>query len=289
MPNVKSLRTSRVIQQKVDQRLAKLEQQSNTQGNSTGAKLKSKRGGNVDVYVEKRVAWPHEAILGDVSRQHIAYDQLSLTQFVQGFSKNILDESDQKICEKMIQYLSELMEDTTDFSWASAKAAHAVLLCEMERGSLDWEQTDKIHRIRRAHAQKYSGNFRQNWAKNEGIDVYGTVNCIRQGHVPITRITKVGGKIFKHICAYCLAQGKQAAHPEKDCKSTNKNAAKKQISGCAASGVILGSKGVVSENVCQVTSSDAVCSSNVFNSVNNCAKDVDVLTQYNNDGIHPNL
>ena len=61
VPSMKSLRTSRVTQQKVDQRLAKLEQQSNTQGNST-AKLKSKRGGNVDVYVEKRVAWPHEAI-----------------------------------------------------------------------------------------------------------------------------------------------------------------------------------------------------------------------------------
>ena len=77
---------------------------------------------------------------GGVSRQRISYDQLSLTQFVQGFSKNILDESDQKIREKMIQYLSDLMEDATDFSWASAKAkaSHAVLLCEMERGSLDW-------------------------------------------------------------------------------------------------------------------------------------------------------
>ena len=73
-----------------------------------------------------------------------AYDQLSLTQFVQGFSKNILDEPDKKIREKMVQYLSELMEDATDFSWASVKASHAVLLCKMERGSLDWEQTDRI-------------------------------------------------------------------------------------------------------------------------------------------------
>ena len=34
------------------------------------------------------------------------------------------------------------MEDATDFTWQGAKAAHAVLMCEMERGSLQWEDTD---------------------------------------------------------------------------------------------------------------------------------------------------
>ena len=34
----------------------------------------------------------------------------------------------------MLLYLSELMEDTTDFAWTDAKAAHAVVLCEIERG-----------------------------------------------------------------------------------------------------------------------------------------------------------
>ena len=28
------------------------------------------------------------------------------------------------------------MEDTSDFSWVSAKASHAVLLCKMEEGKL---------------------------------------------------------------------------------------------------------------------------------------------------------
>ena len=34
----------------------------------------------------------------------------------------------------MVSYLSDLMEDATDFSWQEAKAAHTVLLCEMEWG-----------------------------------------------------------------------------------------------------------------------------------------------------------
>ena len=201
VPSIKSLRTSRVIQHKVDQRLVKLEQQSNTQGNSTGAKLKSKRGGNVDVYVEKRVAWPHEAILRGISRQRITYDQLSLTQFVQGFSKNILDESDKKNREKMIQYLSDSMEDATDFSWASVKAAHAVLLCEMERGSLDWEQTDRIDRIRRVHAQKHAGNFRQNWAKNEGHRRPWYCKLYQTGACSHNRDHESGGQNLEaHLC-----------------------------------------------------------------------------------------
>ena len=36
----------------------------------------------------------------------------------------------------MVSYLGDLMEDATDCSWQGAKPAHAVLLCEMERGSL---------------------------------------------------------------------------------------------------------------------------------------------------------
>ena len=39
-----------------------------------------------------------------------------------------------KTRETMLTYLSNLMEDTTDFSWQGAKASHALLLCEMERG-----------------------------------------------------------------------------------------------------------------------------------------------------------
>ena len=59
------------------------------------------------------------------------------------------------------------MKDATDFAWASAKAAHAVLLCEMERGTLDWTQIHRIDRIRRAHAPKHTTNYRQNWAKSK--------------------------------------------------------------------------------------------------------------------------
>ena len=62
----------------------------------------------------------------------------------------------------MLQCLSDLMEDATDFAWANTKVAHAVLLCEIVRGTLDWTQTYRIDFIRMAHVQKHSSNYKQN-------------------------------------------------------------------------------------------------------------------------------
>ena len=57
----------------------------------------------------------------------------------------------------MLDYVIDLLDDATDFSWASAKASHAVLLCRMEQGEIGrWLKTKKIDRVRRAHAQRHN-------------------------------------------------------------------------------------------------------------------------------------
>ena len=150
-PSLELLKSS-CLQRKVDKRLRDLSQSSHSAGK---LKYKSQRGGDIDVKVRHRVHWPHEAILGGVNRQRVGYDQLSLTQWIQGFCCNVLEEKSESMKEIMISYLGDLMEDATDLSWQGVKAAHAVLLCEMERGSLRWEDTERIDRVRRAHAQKH--------------------------------------------------------------------------------------------------------------------------------------
>ena len=89
------MRKSDKIQQEIDSRIRELERQSEATG--TGTKIKSKRGGNIDVLVKNKVAWPNEAILGGTTRARLSYDQLSMSQWVQGFCKNILDEPDKKL------------------------------------------------------------------------------------------------------------------------------------------------------------------------------------------------
>ena len=78
-----------------------------------------------------------------------------------------MDEKDRKCRDRMLCYLGDLMEDTTDFSWGSAKSAHAVLMCE--RGSVDWFDSDRIDRICRAHAQRHTVNTKQSWSKSSGV------------------------------------------------------------------------------------------------------------------------
>ena len=55
--------------------------------------------------IRHKVPWPHEHILGGPTRQRLTYDSLSLTKFIQGFVKNVFDESCQKSKEKMLHYL----------------------------------------------------------------------------------------------------------------------------------------------------------------------------------------
>ena len=54
----------------------------------------------------------------------------------------MMDEKDRKCRDRMLCCLGDLMEDTTDFSWGSAKSAHVVLMCEMQRGLIQTELTE---------------------------------------------------------------------------------------------------------------------------------------------------
>ena len=101
----------------------------------------------------------------------------------------------------MIRYLGDLREDATDFSWQGAKAAH-VLLCEMERGTVNWEDMDRIDCIRRAHAQKHVGGSKHSWGKNDNkkpwfCKSFQTNSCTH------AKNHETNGRLHRHICAFC--------------------------------------------------------------------------------------
>ena len=84
---------------------------------------------------------PHNNVLGGLTRQKVTYDQLSLTQFIQGFTRNILDESDNEVREQMLWYLSDLMEDATDFLW---RVPRLTMLCS----SAKWRGAQYVGQIK---------------------------------------------------------------------------------------------------------------------------------------------
>ena len=225
VPNLKSLRTSMKIQKQVDARIRDLEKAHDNPGIEKQEKIKSKRGGNVEVLVQNKVAWPHEAILGGASRSRLSYDQLTMAQWVMGFCRNVIDEKDDKNKERMLSYMSDLMEDVSDFGWQGAKAAHAVLCCEMERGTVKWSDSNRIDRIRRAHAQRHRNDNTKHWGKNSDTTKRPWFcKPFQTGNCTYDKDHDVNGRQNRHICAHCASQGRILTHPEKDCLFAKKQA-----------------------------------------------------------------
>ena len=73
-----------------------------------------------------------------------------------GFCRTIREKSNARTTENMLVYGINLLEYAQDFSWSSAKACHAVLLCRIEQGEVQsWNEMEKLDKIRRAHAQRH--------------------------------------------------------------------------------------------------------------------------------------
>ena len=82
IPDLNVLRQDMSVQALVDQRLRQL-----ADAEKTSTKIKSLRGGSVEVLVPNRVKWPHEYVLSGLSKERVSYDQLSTTRWVAGFCR----------------------------------------------------------------------------------------------------------------------------------------------------------------------------------------------------------
>ena len=123
----------------------------------------------------------------------------------------------------MLDYMTEIMEDAQDFGWASAKGAHALLLCHMEEGKVEWHMTEKIDRIRRAPVQKVVST-----SSSQGKKAHNTVQgtpykFFQTGKCSHTSDHVTNGHSYKHICSHCFVVGKRFPHPQKDCRNAKKN------------------------------------------------------------------
>ena len=88
------------------------------------------------------------------SKSRLTYDNLSMAKWVSGFCAIIRDESNVQTKNNMLNYVADLMKDCHDFGWQSAKEAHTVVLCHMEENKVNWDETNKLDRLRRVHAQR---------------------------------------------------------------------------------------------------------------------------------------
>ena len=236
MPDLKSIRQDKFIQQQVEERIKQL---AGSDKKGTETKIKSLRGGEVDVYVKQRVKWPHEYVLAGNNKDRINYNQLNITQWMAGFCRIMREEKCEESKDCMLDYLIALSDDANDFSWQSAKASHAVLLCRMEQGEItNWSETEKIDRVRRANAQRHTSGYQssapyQRSKKYQGqtqvqgqtqAKVTKTMPCVyyNDGSCSHQKHHETRGVYYKHICNTCFAhEGKSSAPSAVECRHKN--------------------------------------------------------------------
>ena len=143
-------------------------------------------------------------------------------QWVSGCIKSVLDLSDSDRTFALT-YLSNLLEDASDFGYDNAKACHAVVLSTMEQDKLKWSDTEDLDTLRRQHAQRHGAHSdnvrssakRQESHKSESKDLpckfYNDSRCSRQD----THFTK--GIWFYHVCSRC-----RGSHKVRDCPQSKK-------------------------------------------------------------------
>ena len=99
--------------------------------------------------------------MGGVTLHHVNCDQLPLTQWVQGFSRNILEETDGGWKDIMLSYLADLMEEATDFP-GRGRMWQMPYECARWNDNGQWEDGDEIDRSCRGYAQMHESQNRQN-------------------------------------------------------------------------------------------------------------------------------
>ena len=216
VPSLEFLRHNESLQSQVEKRLAELK---NVNELATRGRIKSQRGGPGDITVKKLVDWPQNFILTGAHKTRPTYDDLTITQWVSGFVRCIQEEKSASNRDLMLDYLGNLMEDVSDFSWDSAKAAHAILLTNMEADRVTWPETEKIDRLRRAHVQRHvshsnSANNRTFGKKSKNAGTKNGMNCrfFQEGNCKFPSHHRTAGVFYRHVCENC-----DGIHTTKNC------------------------------------------------------------------------
>ena len=161
-------------------------------------------------------------LIGD-NKGRPTYDQLDPMKWMAGCIKGALDLA-QPDKDKNLEYLANLLEDASDFSFANAKACHAVVLTTMEADKLQWQDTEQLDRLRRQHAQKHpqptNSNASQASSKKSDDSKKKSMTCKfaldGKCHFQETHFTR--GVWYRHFCKHCSGE-----HNTNKCTAKSKN------------------------------------------------------------------
>ena len=211
LPSLNYLKGDSEIQAEVDRQLRQYDDWNREDIKGGSTKIKSGRYRLGDQRVRHHVNWPHEFCSVRDNLKMPTYEDISVFQWVQGFARCVLEETDPKVRAFMLSYQGNLMQDALELNWSTAKRAHAAVLMEIERGQVNWQDQVGIDRIRQ--------RFTQRAIKSQGSGPaeeltrickrYNEESCTQGKDHTAGRIT------YRHACFACYrAVKRHYPHPE---------------------------------------------------------------------------
>ena len=107
--------------------------------------MKSGKIRTTDVYVTKRVSWPHEMVTTAHGQPPIYLD-MSLALFTNEYLCVAAAESG-PVREYMLEHLQELMEDVESYGWKVVRNSNAVWLQLLEQGRVVWDDGPRKEKL----------------------------------------------------------------------------------------------------------------------------------------------
>lgn len=225
-PDLNSLRRDTELQSAVQQRLQSLGLDEDNSSEDEDARdkrkssLKSGRKRTAVDQVRVPVEWPHFNTFRGPGRDAPHYDDLTVSEFVQGYMTIMLDNNVKipKAMRSQMQHLQNLMLDSTDYGWESARNAHGIVLQHMEAGKLTWSDADAVAEVRRTYCQR----FRNASQRASKTFTRGLAFCAKfqDGRCTHEKEHDSPRGPVKHICAFCYRHYNASyPHPESECRN----------------------------------------------------------------------
>ena len=101
--------------------------------------LKSGKTAKIATRVVRRQLWPHSELSMSYVSKNVSYDELTLEEFVAGYSAILLlPQVSSHERKHRTEHLGALMYLASIYEWTAVRSFHAAVLSEIERGRLHW-------------------------------------------------------------------------------------------------------------------------------------------------------
>ena len=176
--------------------------------------------------VKKVVDWPHMYVQRTAkgSTKGVVFAELRLEEFVYGFLKMVTAPKNKFDKDRMIAMLTDIMQDTMEFSWHSARNFYEKVGINIESGMLGWTDDVAIERLRMQYARTVFPTTKESKDYNKPPLLQAPPNtkvCVPYQQRSCEQ--ERDHNSFVHACAYCLkTKSAICRHPETDCyRKTN--------------------------------------------------------------------